>query len=118
MELLMSRQLPDSYVTRGGGPPATSRDVGSRSRVVEQRADMPRVQCLLLSLCDMHPAEPCGLAGQVFVTASGGTFQYLGLNVPVSLLADKRESRVCVCDEPQRLVEIAPSGSGRPASIP
>jgi peptide/nickel transport system substrate-binding protein len=61
-------------------------------------------------------AEP---AYQVLRTGSGGTFCYLGLNVQAPVLADKRVRQAFgYAIDRQRLVDIAFSGFGRPASIP
>ncbi len=56
---------------------------------------------------------------QVLLTASGGTFYYLGMNVQAPALADKRvRQALAYAMNRQRLVDIALSGFGRPASIP
>jgi peptide/nickel transport system substrate-binding protein len=58
-------------------------------------------------------------AYQVLRTGSGGTFYYLGLNVQVPALGDKRVRQAfAYAINRQRLVDIALSGFGRPASIP
>jgi peptide/nickel transport system substrate-binding protein len=58
-------------------------------------------------------------AYQVLRTGSGGVFYYLGLNVRVPALADKRVRQAfAYAVNRQRLVDIALSGFGRPASIP
>jgi peptide/nickel transport system substrate-binding protein len=58
-------------------------------------------------------------AYQVLRTGSGGTFYYLGLNVQVPALADKRVRQAFgYAINRQRLVDIALAGFGRPASIP
>jgi peptide/nickel transport system substrate-binding protein len=58
-------------------------------------------------------------AYQVLRTGSGGVFYYLGLDVQVSALADKRVRQAFgYAINRQRLVDIALAGFGRPASIP
>jgi peptide/nickel transport system substrate-binding protein len=58
-------------------------------------------------------------AYQVLSTGSGGTFYYLGLDVQAPALADKRVRQAfAYAINRQRLVDIALSGFGRPASIP
>jgi peptide/nickel transport system substrate-binding protein len=56
---------------------------------------------------------------QVLRTGSGGTFYYLGLNVQAPALSDKRVRQAfAYALDRQRLVDIALTGYGRPASIP
>lgn len=58
-------------------------------------------------------------AYQVLLTGSGGVFYYLGMNVQVPALADKRVRQAfAYAMNRQRLVDIALVGFGRPASIP
>ena len=58
-------------------------------------------------------------AYQVLLTGSGGTFYYLGMDVQLPALADKRVRQAFgYALNRQRMVDIALSGYGRPASIP
>jgi peptide/nickel transport system substrate-binding protein len=56
---------------------------------------------------------------QVMLTATGGTFYYVGLDVTVPALADRRvRQALSFALDRQRIVDIALSGFGRPASVP
>jgi peptide/nickel transport system substrate-binding protein len=58
-------------------------------------------------------------AYQLLLTASGGTFYYLGMNVQAAAFTDKRVRQAfAYAMNRQRLVDIALFGFGRPASIP
>ena len=55
---------------------------------------------------------------QVMLTASGGTFHYLGLDLTSPLFADPRVRQAFnYALNPERMVETALAGFGRPASI-
>jgi len=56
---------------------------------------------------------------QVMLTATGGTFYYLGQDVTVPTLADRRvRQALSFAINRQRMVDTALAGFGRPASVP
>jgi len=56
---------------------------------------------------------------QVMLTATGGTFYYVGLNVTHPALADRRTRQALnFALNRRRMVDVSLSGFGRPASIP
>ena len=56
---------------------------------------------------------------QVMLTATGGTFYYLGIDEAQPSLADpRRRQALCFALNRQRMVDTALTGYGRPASVP